>query len=150
MPNAYSLSNGFTWLWNRHWDKNEFVAGFQWGLEQRLSITLPLPSCLCRALLALLPLLDLYPGNIVLRCRELPAVPGALGSMNKTHPQVQSFKKNLHTAVPWSACVLDRAACLTSLSTAFSETLNCFYLPWYKRVDIKRWTCLVFVLQIGN
>ncbi|XP_032922834.1 low-density lipoprotein receptor class A domain-containing protein 1 isoform X2 [Catharus ustulatus] len=56
------------------------------GAGAGLSTALPVPSCLCRALLALLPLLGLYPGNISV-LRELPAVPGALGSMNKTHPQ---------------------------------------------------------------
>lgn len=38
----------------------EFVVGFPRGLEQRLSPALPVPSWLCRALLALLPLLGLY------------------------------------------------------------------------------------------
>lgn len=101
--------NGNIWGW-------EFVVGFHWGLEQRLSTALPLPSCLCSALLALLPLLGLYLGNIA--CAQVQSSPCSPWSSGK-HEQNSSpgtvLQKN-PTYLPWSECVLDRAVCLTSLS----------------------------------
>lgn len=55
------------------------------------------PVCAALSLLSCLSWVCILVTLLVLRCRALPAVPGALGSMNKTHPQVQSFRKTLHT-----------------------------------------------------